>query len=357
MAVIRRLSNGTYQLDTRHSGKRERISFRTKALAEEALLRLKMGRVEQSSIEPKSIKDAIRFYFENISAKKASRENEKAYLERLYKFLRQKSVVMVHEVTPMLLEEFRTERKKRVVRGKPITNATVNREFNTYRHFFNKCVAWKATEKSPCEAVDTLPAQKNTRRPWTDDEFKQVVTRSPRWVGDVLRAIYMLGAGPTELSRVTWQDIDWERRSVLVRRFKGDGSELQRFLPIPPEYFADLEAKRRLANGAGFGGPQDFVWTNSRGNRIDARPLAKEVRLVARKLGLPQGTVSYGLRHKFATELLEAGVGEDIVRRLMGHRSVRTLIENYSHVRDGVLRDAMDVREFQARRVKASKKT
>lgn len=353
MAVVRKTRTGKWELDFRSNGRRTRVTFESRREAEEAKreLLISIGLVDDPmGTKPTTLKESIRLYFENRSKQKASEKNEKAYFTRLFAFARSRGVTFVHEIEPITLEEFKTERLKRI---KP---STMRREFNTYSAFFNTMIEWNAIRKNPCDGVKLPPVEKNPRRVWSDEEFQLVLTKVPAWAREVLTAMYWLGAGPAELSRLRWGDVDFDRSALILKRFKGTGEEIRRAMPMPIAFLEFIRAKYHMDIQNGKSAPDVFVFRNSRGNRIDARPLSTLVRRAVEDEGLPAGTVPYGMRHKFATEMLEADVGEDKVRRLLGHRSVKTLIENYSHVRPGALRDAMDVRAGQAERMKTTAK-
>lgn len=346
MAVIRKTRNGKWELDFYVDKNRKRVTFDSRREAEEAKRDLLLGahRDAIGASKPKTIRDAVKFYFEKVSVGKASHQNERRYFLRLEKFLRNEGIIMVHEISSMHLAAFRAERVKEV------KNSTANREWNTYHHFFESCIEWECIGKNPC-TLERLPEKKNPHRVWTDDEFKLVVSQIPQWSADVMLAIYWTGAGPSEIARITWADVDLEARRLLIRRFKGSGDEIRRYMPLPDDFIAFLKAKRDFATRAFKAKMSDRVFLNAKREPINPRMLAQAVRRVVIAKGLPEGTVPYGVRHKFATELLEANVGEDQVRRLMGHRSVRTLIENYSHIRDKALNEAMSVRANQASNV------
>lgn len=344
MATIRKKPSGKYELDWYDSsGDRQRVSFPTKREAEEAMREVALGLSKSVSDtqEPKPLKDALRSYTTTVSALKASHENEKDYLVRLYKFLRGQDVFFVHEVTAQHLDAFKAERLK------SCKGSTVNREFNTYRHFFSTCLKWKWIPENPAREVENAAVKRNPRRVWTDQEFNAIVREAPPWAGDVFTAMRWTGAGPMEISRITWADVDFARGHVLLKRYKGTGEEFRRHIPMPPAFKEFLTTKALWAKQIRRDKPTDRVFLNSNRKPVNARPLSLIVRRIVARLGLDPGLTPYGVRHTFATELLEAGVGEDVVRRLMGHQDVRTLIQNYSHIRQSALSDAMSVRESQ----------
>lgn len=322
------------------NGERQRVLFATRREAEEAKRDVVLGVSSKKEIshEPKALKEALRFYDGTVSKGKASHYNEKAYFARLYKFLRGQGVYFVHETKPEHLEALKTERLA-IVKG-----STMNREFNAYRHFFSKAVVFKWTESNPCESVQAAAAAKNPRRIWTDEEFRKIVSEVPEWASHALWIMRWTGAGPTELGRVRWADIDFQAKTILFKRYKGTGKEFRRHLKMAPEFLELMNMLKLRAKQLGGASASDPVVTNSAGRPLDPRQLAALIKRAVRTLELPDDLVAYGIRHWVATELLETGVSEDVVRRIMGHQDVRTLVDNYSHVRQKVLDDAMSAR-------------
>jgi integrase len=58
-----------------------------------------------------------------------------------------------------------------------------------------------------------------------------------------------------------------------------------------------------------------------------------------RKAGLPHLTV-HGLRHAHATLLLESGINPKVVSERLGHASIATTMDIYSHVLPGLQESA-----------------
>ena len=67
-------------------------------------------------------------------------------------------------------------------------------------------------------------------------------------------------------------------------------------------------------------------------------PQNQEAKVVA-KAGLPKLTI-HGLRHTHATILLEQGVNSKVVSERLGHASVATTMDIYTHVLPDMLEKA-----------------
>ena len=74
-----------------------------------------------------------------------------------------------------------------------------------------------------------------------------------------------------------------------------------------------------------------YVFTSADGMPLDPNLATRAFKKVVAKAGLPKLTI-HGLRHTHATILLEQGVNPKVVSERLGHASVATTMDIYSHV-------------------------
>ncbi len=156
----------------------------------------------------------------------------------------------------------------------------------------------------------------------------------------VLEVFYSGGLRLSELAGLNLKDVDL---APGVLRVWGKGSkERLAFLGEPAK--AALTAYLPLRQGflAGRGaGDETALFINSRGRRLSTRGVARLVAKWVRLAGLSPGLTPHGLRHSFATHLLEGQADLRAVQELLGHASISTT-GRYTHLNLDYLMEEYD---------------
>jgi integrase/recombinase XerC len=145
----------------------------------------------------------------------------------------------------------------------------------------------------------------------------------------ILEVFYSTGIRVSELVGLNWSDVDFQ---LGIVRVVGKGSK-ERIVPAGEialqslrDYSQEVRTKwQRPCTG------ENAVFLNHRGGRITVRSVARIVEKHLREAGIAVKMGPHGLRHSFATHLLNSGADLRVIQELLGHVSLSTT-QRYTHL-------------------------
>ena len=145
----------------------------------------------------------------------------------------------------------------------------------------------------------------------------------------ILEVFYSTGIRVSELVGINWSDIDSQ---LGIVRVVGKGSK-ERIVPIGEVALQSLrdygqEVRTKWHQPCTGDNP---VFLNHRGGRITVRSVARVVEKHLRAAGIAVKMGPHGLRHSFATHLLNGGADLRVIQELLGHASLSTT-QRYTHL-------------------------
>lgn len=136
----------------------------------------------------------------------------------------------------------------------------------------------------------------------------------------VLGLLYYGGLRLNEATRLKWQDLDFNRKVIHIKKAKGDKDRI---------VFLHDNIRRILEeNGIKKDG---MLLLSERGFVYNERTIQQIVKIAAEKAGIRKRATPHTLRHSFATHLLEAGADIRHIQKLLGHANLQTT-QVYTHV-------------------------
>jgi integrase len=159
-----------------------------------------------------------------------------------------------------------------------------------------------------------------------------------------------------EVLAVRWRNIDLERATVRVvesleqtkggvLRFKAPKTEKARAITLPAFAVEELrrlkreQAEELLALGIRQSG-ETLVCARADGDPHQPRSLTHEFTYLFRRLKAIPRVRFHDLRHSHATQLLLAGVHPKVAQERLGHSTISTTLDLYSHVTETMQEDA-----------------
>lgn len=313
------------------------------------------GRLTPSPAKPrheeevllKALIESYRLFLKTTHKEISSQKTEEVHLRHLERFLEGEALLRrpVSRLTVGVLRDYRDWRREKV------KAKTVNKETAT----FGLLLDFGKAEPNPVR--DLVPLPEDPRPPFrTGVEierlllagvFTEVQKREIRKarvllleeIEEILRiaagsevhvplsiAVYT-GARRGEIARLTWADVDLERRRLTVHSKKQSRSQtlVARTTAIHSSLLPVLQAHRLRTGGMGYLFPGKEVCTHTPPNSLHL-DLASALEGTAY-----EGVGWHTFRHSFITNMARAGVSRDVIKNMVGHVSDE-MFERYRHV-------------------------
>lgn len=257
--------------------------------------------------------------------------NYRIDLEQFHAFLKGKGGPCVESIDfPMIREYFGS------LFGK-YKRSTIGRKLSAVRSFFAFAEKKGLLAQNPSADISSPKRGKYIPAYLPVDEMFRLLQRpdisTPLGKRDraILEVLYSCGLRVSELSGLDTGDVDSRQRLVKV---VGKGNK-ERIVPIGREalkaledYVEETSGLRKKTHGPALEGP---LFMNARGGRLTTRSMGKLVKKYGREGRQMLDISPHGLRHTFATHLLDGGADLRAVQELLGHVSLSTT-QKYTHV-------------------------
>ncbi|MBU4233697.1 MAG: tyrosine recombinase XerC [Desulfobacterales bacterium] len=245
------------------------------------------------------------------------------------------SQVTYQDLRPFLAAALKKNRK-----------TTVARKLSTLRTFFKYLQRQGVASQNPAKLAPSPKLEKVLPHYLSVDETFHLLGEpknedfGTRRDLSILEVFYSGGLRLSELAGLNCKDVDlaqgvlrvWGKGSKERLAFLGQPAKgaLTAYLPLRQRH---LEQHRT--------GDETALFINSRGRRLSTRGVARVVAKWVRLAGLSPGLTPHGLRHSFATHLLEGKADLRAVQELLGHASISTT-GRYTHLNLDYLMEEYD---------------
>jgi integrase/recombinase XerC len=213
--------------------------------------------------------------------------------------------------------------------------SSMGRKLAALKGFFRYLVATRHIERDPLRLIHS-PKQEKPLPTFlsVDDVFQLLGATKVNNALDardraILEVFYSTGIRASELVGLDWSDVDFQ---LGIVRVVGKGSK-ERIVPIGEVALQTLrDYGQEVRNDCHLPCTgKNPVFLNHRGGRITTRSVARVVDKQLRKAGIAVKISPHGLRHSFATHLLNSGADLRVIQELLGHTSLSTT-QRYTHL-------------------------
>ncbi len=223
--------------------------------------------------------------------------------------------------------------EKRTRKGAPVKPRRINMALARLRTIFATAKRRKLVTEDPMAYVDNLREPKSEVDPLTLEETQRLLAVATGQNRAIFTVLIFAGLRPNEALALRWEDIDFGREVIKVRRtlsrFGGLGlpktSYSEREVDMLPPVRAALQEQRARSQLR-----SEFVFVSETGGPLDLTNLReRNWRRLVRKSGLRPRTL-YQCRHTFAALQLSRGENPQYVAHQMGHANLEMIIRHYA---------------------------
>ena len=171
---------------------------------------------------------------------------------------------------------------------------------------------------NPTKTIDRIKFVEKVRKPLNDMEL-EYVRNACKTIREraIFETLYSTGGRISEIARINYSDIDFERRSTLIL---GKGS-YERYVYFTPKAIIAIQEYLKTRKDDN---PALFVASRKRYTRLTKASIRAIVRELGERAGIDRNVFPHLLRHTFATDMLNHGAKINEVSKLMGHHKLET---------------------------------
>jgi integrase len=232
--------------------------------------------------------------------------------------------------------------------GGTLSAKTVKEVASLVNQALIKARKWKLITENPMEDVDKIKLPKRRAQSPQIAEFE-------KYLGSIVRTRYYVfsafcaavGCRRGEALAVTWADIDWDRKTVMITKslcqtkkllfVKPTKTEDHRILGVSDRLLVLLrQQKTKIDQEKDLYGDDyednDLLFARPDGGFLKPDRVTGRISEFMARAGVAASL--HSLRHMNATVLLSAGVSVKLISERLGHSSSKMTLDIYSHILD-----------------------
>lgn len=259
---------------------------------------------------PDQNRPALQRYIDTIRLKGYSPNTENTYRSEFAQLLLLLGDVHVDTLTPERVRSYMlyctTELK--------LSEAQLHSRLNAIKFYFEKVL------KREKFFVDIPRPKKHSTLP------KHISPRDVKKLFDhitnikhntMLKMCYGMGLRVSELIGLKLSHIDSGNMQVLIERGKG---KKDRYVNLPESILSQLREYFKEYR------PRTYLFEGQYGGQYSTRSAQAVFKQAMKRAGINKETGIHGLRHSYATHLMQAGTDIGHIQKLLGHEDIRTTL-------------------------------
>jgi integrase len=222
---------------------------------------------------------------------------------------------------------------------------------------FNHAVDSEALDRSPMRPYHMAICRPQEKPAWTEAEISRILSALPIEYRLLFQLLALTGMRIGEALALRWVDVDVQRQSIYVHRsawracfMDSTKTAVARTIPLAGSLAEGLK-QHRLAEISRWLSlaPEDLIFRGSNGRAWSPDFLRREILYPAlAECGLPSGDRQSGFprfRHSAGSIVVSRTGNLKLAQTLLGHSSISTTADIYTHVQPREIANAVDILE------------
>ncbi len=236
-------------------------------------------------------------------------------------FLEFVSDIPIDKITHRHIDQFKTYRLTTIKKN------TLNIDLRCLRAGFENAVRWRIIDANPFRGIKLCSIDERQPSFLSPAQYKiLMITVKEPWLKQMILLGALTGLRRNELLHLTWQNIDLERRIIYMfstPTFRTKNGKT-RVVPLNESAVKILQHCFEIKTN-------EFIFSFTDGKPVCGNHVSHTFKKYVKLLKLDPALSFHGLRHTFASWLVQSGASLYEVQKLMGHSNPR-VTEIYSHL-------------------------
>ena len=263
----------------------------------------------------------------------------------------------LRDVTPAILADFYRQLTEQGLSAKTIKNC-----HGVTHKAFADAVRDGVLSRNPADHVELPRSERPKTETWSADELSRFLhhCESSHRLSAAFLLLCSTGMRRSEVLGVRWENLDLDGARVAVvdtvvpvknkpvlRIGETKSRRSRRVIALDSRTVAALRDHKRRQNEERLrAGPAwvglNLVFADELGGIVSPDIFTRTMKRLAGEAGVKPLTPHSGARHTWATLALSSGIHPKVVQERLGHSSISITLDRYSHVIDGMDRDAAE---------------
>jgi len=260
---------------------------------------------------------ALQNFINQLELKAYSKNTIRLYVQEFSSLLILLKNIPVDSLTPERLKDYFLY----VLKKDKLKEQTMNGKINAIKFYFEQVLHRPRMffDIPRPKTAQTLPKMLTKKQV---SKLFSVVTNPKHLV--MLKLCYGMGLRVSEIVNLKIEDIDSESFRVLIAGAKG---KKDRYVQLPQSILDDLRLYYKMYR------PKIWLFEGEYKGQYSTRSVQLVFKNAMKKANITKTIGIHGLRHSYATHLIEAGADIRYLKELLGHNSIKTT-QIYTHVTD-----------------------